>query len=370
MTLRIGIMARGLSGPTGGVRRYIASITHALLTIDRKNEYVLYYDHRSHLGENPTAIEKVINIPSKMLYDHIALPLAVRRDRVDVLFCPKNVVPPLSNCKSVTIVHDLGYMANPTYYAPVDTLYMNLAMRWSIRKSSAIIAVSQNTKADLVSRLGAKAEKIHCIYEAMDENYRLIEDRARLENVRDKYNLPSEFILSVAGLQRRKNLPNLIKAFSLLRERPEINHKLVMIGAPSWQHSAILSEMRASPVRNEIQWLKFIPEEDLPVIYNLATLFVFPSLYEGFGLPLLEAMACGCPVVCSNTSSLPEIAGDAAILVDPTSIEQLADGIYKVLVDDNLQNDLIKKGLERASCFSWERAAKETLEVFEEVYRT
>lgn len=362
-------MARSLTGFMSGTKRYMSNIIRALLATDLKNEYVIYYDQESCLGDNPSAMEKVIKMPTKLLWDHIALPLAAKKDGIDVLFCPKNVVPPLSNCKSVITVHDLGYMVNPTYYPPIDTLYMNMAIRWSVRKSSAIIAVSQNTKIDLVSRLRVKAEKIYCIYESMNEDYIPIKDRARLEDVRDKYNLPSEFFLSLAGLQRRKNLPNLIKAFSLAKERSEINHKLVMVGAASWQHSTILNEVEASPVKDEIMWLKFVAEEDLPAIYNLATALIFPSLYEGFGLPLLEAMACGCPVVCSNTSSLPEIAGGAAILVDPTNVEQLADGIYRVITEDKLRNSLTKKGLKRASYFSWQRAARETLEVFEEVYR-
>lgn len=368
--MRIGIIARSLTGSMSGTKRYLSNIIRALLATDLKNEYVIYYDQESCLDKNPSAMEKVIKMPTKLLWDHIALPLAVRRDRIDVLLCTRNVIPLFVTCKSVVTVYDLSYILYPRYYNLTDSLYMNLGIRWSMGKSSAIIAISQNTKADLVSRLRVKPEKIHCVYLATNENYGLIEDRAQLGNVREKYKLPSEFILSVAGLQPRKNLPNLIKAFCLAKQRLEVTHKLVMIGAPLRQHSAILNEVDASPVRSEIVWLKFVPEEDLPAIYNLATLFVFPSLYEGFGLPLLEAMACGCPVVCSNTSSLPEIAGNVAILVNPTSVEQLADGICRVLTEDNLRNSLIKKGLKRVSSFSWERAAKETLEVFEEVYRT
>lgn len=366
--MRIGIVARNLARQGSGVRRYILSLIQALVTIDQKNKYVIYYDQESYLGTNPDAIERALKMPTRLLWDYVALPLAVRRDGIDVLLCTRNVIPLFVNCKSVVTVHDLTHLMYPRYYNLMNSLYMNLGIRWSMRKSNAIIAVSKNTKADLVSKLGANTAKIHCVYEAMDENYHLIEDRTRLEVVRDKYNLPPEFILSVAGLQPRKNLPNLIKAFCLAKERPEVTHKLVMIGAPLWQHSAIFDEIRASPVISEIVWLKFVPEEDLPAIYNLANLFVYPSLYEGFGLPLLEAMACGCPVVCSNSSSLPEVAGDAAILIDPTSAEQLADGIYRVLVDDNLRQDLTKKGLKRSSQFSWEKAARETLEVLEEVY--
>ena len=147
-----------------------------------------------------------------------------------------------------------------------------------------------------------------------------------------------------------------------------MNHKLVMVGAASWNSSPILAQIEASPVAGEIVRLGYVEEEDLPEIYNLASLFVFPSLYEGFGLPILEAMACGCPVVCSNTSSLPEVAGDAAILVDPTNVEEIADGIQRVLLDQALMSSLTNKGFQQASHFSWERAARETLRVFEEVH--
>ncbi|MFC1925769.1 glycosyltransferase family 4 protein [Chloroflexota bacterium] len=368
MALRIGIMARGDSAAVGGVNRYIANIIPALLSIDQRNEYVVYYDHPSHLGENPAAIEKVIKLPSKMLYDHVALPMQTRRDKIDVLFCTKNVVPPLVSCKSVVTVHDLGYMVDKKHYHPLDTLYMNLAIRWSMRKGSAIIAISQNTKKDLISLLGTKEEKIHCVYFGINSEYRPIENREYLEGVRDKYDLPSEFILAISSLQRRKNLPNLVKAFSLVKERPNVNHKLVIIGVPLWQNSSVFDEINTSPVKDEIMWLKYVPEEDLPAIYNLASALAFPSLYEGFGFPLLESMACGCPVICSNTSSLPEIAGDAAVLIDPMSVEQLADGIISILSDDSLREDLTNKGLERASNFTWEKTAKETLNVFEAVY--
>ena len=221
------------------MRRYIRSVVRALLAIDSKNEYVIYYDHPGQLGKNPGAVEKVINLPGRLLADHVGVPLAARQDKIDVLFCTKNVVPLLTPCKSVVTFHDLGYMADSGYYPFKDTAYMKLAMRWSVRKRNAIIAISQSTKADLVSRLGAEPEKIRCIHHAADEPYRRLEDRDRLESVRAKYNLPSDFILSVAALGPRKNLPNLIDAFSLVRRSPGLNHKLVMVGAASWNSSSI-----------------------------------------------------------------------------------------------------------------------------------
>ena len=356
-------MARDIDGPVSGVKRYVRTLIRNLLAIDSNNEYIIYYNKAVHLGENPSAREKALKAPSKMLWDHIVVPLESVKDHIDVLFCTKNIVPPLVSCSSVVTVYDLGHIIGGIYPA-IDSMYMNIGLRWSIRKSSAIIAISDNTKTDLVTMLGAEEKKIHRIYLGIDASYRLINDSNLLGSVRAKYSLPSKFILTVSSLHRRKNLQNLVRAFSLIKEGDGTDHKLVIVGIPKWQHSAIIDEINSSPFRSEILLLSSIPEHDLPAIYNLASVFAFPSLYEGFGLPLIEAMACGCPVVCSNTSSLPEVAGDAAVLIDPVNIEQLANGISSVLVNQTLKEDLKAKGLRRASQFSWEKTAKETLEVF------
>ena len=356
-------MSRDIGGPVKGTQRYVDSLIRALLDIDHDNEYVVYYNSASCLGGNPTAKEKVINMPAKMLWDHIGIPMAARQDSIDLLFCPKNVVPPMVTCKTVVTVLDLGYLTG-RYYPRLDSLYMNMAMRYSTRKANAVIAISNSTKSDIISYLGVKPEKIHAIHLAADENYRLLDDKALLESIKTKYNLPPFFILAFLSLQRRKNLQNLVKAFSIVKKKNQLEHKLVFVGPSRSQHIEIEKAVGTASVKNDVIWLKAIPEQDLPAIYNLADIFVYPSLYEGFGLPVLEAMACGCPVVCSNTSSMPEVVGDAAVLIDPVDVEQIANGIYSVLSDSVLKEGLKSKGLKRASQFSWGKTAKETLEVF------
>lgn len=359
-------MARSLAGHSSGPRRYVRNIISALLAIDHENEYVIYYDSDSSLDKNPLVEEKIVKMPTKMLWDHIGIPMSVKADAIDVLFCPKNIIPPLVKCKTVITILDLGYVAG-NYYPFIDSLYMNIGMRYSTRKANAVIAISNSTKSDLVSYFGVKPGKIHAIHLAADESYRLLNDKILLDGIRNKYELPSSFILSVASLHRRKNLPNLIKAFSILKKQMRIEHKLVLIGAPSWKYVEIIREMEVLSAAGDIIWLQSIPEEDLSAVYNLADVLVYPSLYEGFGLPVLEAMACGCPVVCSNTSSLPEVAGNAALLVDPMNVSDIADGVYRVLSDKNLRDDLKDKGLRRASQFSWEKTARETLRVITNV---
>jgi len=171
------------------IGRFSSQVQRYFDAFGRANAHLVVYDHPSQVGENPGAEEKVISLKGRLLTDHVGVPWAAKRDKIDLLFCPRNVVPPLAGCKSVVTFHDLGYMVDRTYYANTDTIYMNLAMRWSVRKSTAMIAVSQNTKSDLVTRLGADPRKIHCVYESMDENYRPIKDKTQLERVTEKYQL-------------------------------------------------------------------------------------------------------------------------------------------------------------------------------------
>ena len=287
--LRIGIVARNVSREGSGVRRYITSIVNALLDIDDKNEYVIYYDKDSAPPGNPRATEKVIGAPARLLWDHLALPLATKRDNIDVLLCTRNVVPPLVRCKSVVTVHDLIHIRYPKYFGFKDSLYMNVGMRWSVRKSDAVIAVSQSTKSDLVQSLGAKPERVRCIYEAVDETYMPNKSAEALERTATRLRLPSEFILSVASIEPRKNLVRLVRAFTLLKQTTSLGHKLLLLGTMAGSRSPALAqletEIQSSPVVDDIVRLHRVDEEDLPNIYNLASVLAYPSLYEGFGFP-------------------------------------------------------------------------------------
>ncbi|AXI24805.1 glycosyl transferase family 1 [Methanofervidicoccus sp. A16] len=240
-----------------------------------------------------------------------------------------------------------------------------------MKKSDRIITISKHVKNDLVRHFSISEEKINVIYLGVNEHYKPIPEN-EIEKIKYKYNLKFPFILYVGSEQPRKNFPTLIKAFYKLKTKYGFNNiKLVKAGNPQiskYKRKHIMKLIDKLNLQKDIIFTGYVPEEDLPALYNAADLFVYPSIYEGFGLPPLEAMACGTPVITSNTSSLPEVVGDAGIMVDPYDVDGLSKAMYEVLTNDGLREELRKKGLERAKLFSWKECAEEHLKVYEEVY--
>jgi glycosyltransferase involved in cell wall biosynthesis len=236
------------------------------------------------------------------------------------------------------------------------------------RKATLIIAVSQSTKEGLVNLLGIPPQKIRVVPLAVASRFKVVEDEALKESIRRKYALPPRFFLFVGLLNPRKNGVRLIQAYHRFKSETDLPHKLVFVGAKGWLYEDVLAQIEELGLEKEIIFTGYVADEDLPPIYNLAEALVYPSLYEGFGLPILEAMACGTPVITSNVSSAPEVAGGAALLVDPYDVDQLAEVMYKVASQGDLRAYLTRHGLKRARDFSWEKTALETLAVYEEAY--
>lgn len=361
--MRIGIAARGLDG-RGGVKQYIESLISAFLKIDKENEYYFFYNSPEFIGKYPEANEIVLNSSSKMFWDYYLLPKAAKKYNIDVMLFPKNVLPFFIKCKSLIVIHDLAYyMAELNAYPLIDRIYMRLMINSSVNRANHIIAVSENTKKDIIKFTGARDDKITVIHEASDKKYGIINNETDLNRIRHKYSLSHKFILSHYSLSPRKNINRLLIAFNSLNHK--IPHELVLVGGGSF-NSKIENNLNNNSDSKVVN-LGYVEDEDMPILYNLADLFVYPSLYEGFGLPPLEAMACGCPVISSNTSSLPEVVGDASSMIDPYNIEELAKTIYDVLTDNMLREDKIRKGLERKKLFSWEKCAEEYLKIFKDV---
>lgn len=361
--MRIGIAARGLDG-RGGVKQYIESLTSAFLKIDKENEYYFFYNSPEFIGRYPEAKEIVLNSSSKLFWDYYLLPKAARKYDIDVMLFPKNVLPFFIKCKSVIVIHDLAYyMAELNAYPLIDRIYMQLMINSSVNRVNHIIAVSENTKKDIIKYTGVKDNKITVIHEASDKKYGIIKNEIELDRIRHKYGLNYKFILSHYSLSPRKNIKNLLLAFNRINHK--IPHKLVLVGGGSF-NSKIKNKLINNANSNVVN-LGYVDDQDMPVLYNLADLFVYPSLYEGFGLPPLEAMACGCPVISSNVSSLPEVVGDASFMVDPYNVEELAKTIYEVLTNNKLREEKILKGFERKKLFSWEKCAGECLRIFKDI---
>jgi len=272
--------------------------------------------------------------------------------------------------KTVITIHDLAHEHYPEMVPAHFFHYLKRKLPEDVRKASLIIAVSQSAKNDIVKFLDIPGEKIRVIYNGVDHSFRFIRDSEALEQIKRKYHLPERFILYVGAIQPRKNIAGLIKAYHLLVQKPDFKHHLVIAGGVGWKKGEIYRLVEELDLRKWITFTGAILPADLPILYNLSEAFLFPSFYEGFGLPVLEAMACGVPVVTSNVSALPEVAGDAALYVNPHAVDEMAEGILRILSDEDLRKRCITKGLQQAKLFTWERCAAETLQAFKETLHT
>ncbi|TET54003.1 MAG: glycosyltransferase family 1 protein, partial [Actinobacteria bacterium] len=275
-------------------------------------------------------------------------------------------VLPTSKKPSVLTVQDLAFLRYPEFYTWKNKTYMKSVASFSIKNADALITTSENTRKDLIDLLMVKEDKIFVIYPGVDSIFKPASAQDK-EKVKKKFGLPQNYILAVGTLEPRKNLSCLLKAFALLKKKSDFDFKLVIVGEEGWLYKRIFNDIKKQDLEKETIFTGFIQDKDLPAIYSGASVFVYPSLYEGFGLPALEAMACGTPVVCSNTSSLPEVVGKAALKANPEKPEEFANAISKIVSDANLAKELSKMGYERAKQFSWEKTAKETLSVYKKI---
>ena len=314
-------------------------------------------------------------MPFPCLWTHLRLSWEMARRPPDLLFVPAHVLPIVHPRRSVVTIHDLGYLYYPEAHRLLDRLYLDLSTRYNARAAAHLIADSSVTKRDLIERYGTEPGRITIVYPGYDNTvFQPVRSKEALEAVKAKYGIVGDYVLFVGTLQPRKNLTRLLTAFSLCDLHdpnkfgtPTSNLQLVIAGKRGWLYEQFFRQVEELGLEGRVVFTGYVPEGDLPALLSSARLFVFLSLYEGFGLPVLEAMACETPVVCSNVSSLPEVAGDAAILVDPLNVEGLAAAMERVLGDEELIAGLIERGLEQVRKFSWERCAHETLKVLENV---
>jgi len=290
-------------------------------------------------------------------------------EEMDLFFGPNFKGFFKGNLKNVITIHDMGHEFYPENVEEKVLDYLREELPRAAKLANLIIADSKSTKRDILKFLNVPEEKVKVISIGVDKSFQPIKDPMVLETTRKKYRLSEDFILYLGAIQPRKNITGLIQAYNLLSKRQGFNYDLVIGGGVGWRNENVSRLVVELGLENRIRFTGYIEPLDLPVLYNLATTFVYPSFYEGFGLPVLEAMACGVPVVTSNVSSLPEIAGDAAVYVNPHSVEELSEGIRRILFDGNLRSSCVIKGLERARSFTWEGCARETLKTFNQALR-
>lgn len=364
--MKIGIMLRHYEQQEGGVKVYTKKLLPLLFTMGSRHKYVLIYQNPKLLGtyaSYPNVEEVVSTLPGTVLWDQIAVPLIARRHGLDLIFNPKFTVPFFTRSKTMFVLHGSEWFEIPEHFKRHDQFYFNLFVPLYCRSADAFVAVSNAVKADVVRHTGVAAAKVFPIHNGFDPDvFKPVRDPVQLEAVRRKYNLPKHFILWAGQIESRKNVARLIRAFARMTD--EIPHSLVLAGEQRWNSSAELRTAREVGVESRILLPGWITHADLPAVYSLAELYAFPSLYEGFGIPLLEAMACGTPIVTATTCAAPEVTDGAACLVDPLSVEDIAAGIRRTLFDQDLRRQLIARGLERARDFSWRKCADEVLAVF------
>lgn len=361
--MHIGIDAsRVAPAERTGTERYSFELLAALARHDRYNAYTLYCNGLPAalppLGPNFT----LRALPAPRLWTHLRLgPETVRRSP-DVLFVPAHVLPLLHPRNSVVTIHDLGYLAFPQAHPVARRLELHLTTLWSARAARRLIAISQATKADLVRHYGVAPDKVSVVAHGLAPQFRPA-DRAAIAAVQVRAGISGDYLLYVGTVQPRKNLARLITAFAQADLPSTL--QLVIAGKRGWLTETIMRRAAEVGVAERVRFIGYVADADLPALLGGALAFVFPSLYEGFGMPVLEAMACGAPVLTSATSALPEVTGAAALLVDPRDAGAIAAGLTRLATDAGLRADLRERGLARAAAFTWERCAAETLRVLQ-----
>ncbi|MGQ9521802.1 MAG: glycosyltransferase family 4 protein [Anaerolineae bacterium] len=355
----IGVDAsRSISSRPTGTETYSLRLIQALLSLNPPWRVRLYF-RQTPPDIFPEADLRVIPFPR--LWTHIRLSWEMALRPPDLLFVPAHVLPPIHPRRSLVTVHDLGYRYFPRAHTRFQWVYLDLSTRWNARAATHVLAVSEATRADLVRIYGTPPAKVTVAYPGYDESLTPVRDPAVLAAVRNRYGIPGEYFLYLGTLQPRKNLARLVEAFSRLSTRAV----LVLAGQKGWLADDLFGRIRRLGLEGRVLCTGYVPPEDRAPLLSGALAFVFPSLYEGFGLPVLEAQACGCPVICSSTSSLPEVAGDAALQVHPEDVAALADAMARLEDDPDLRRELVERGFVNLRRFSWERCARTVLQVLE-----
>jgi glycosyltransferase involved in cell wall biosynthesis len=400
--MRVGIDCRTILNPgygeNAGVGHYTYYLVSNLLKLDKKNEYVLFFDN---LLSKTAAEELVADAPNIKLkffpfhqykhflpfaFSHLLTAGALEKEKLGVFHSPAYTLPMAYRGKAVVTVHDLAIYKNPKWFPSKFLVGQSFSTRKlvpeSLKKAAKIIAVSEHTKKDIVEIFKIKPEKIEVIYEGVEirdipgkkEGVCGIETEVCFDDLKARYGLKDNYVLFLGTIEPRKNIDALIKAFcALSRKNKEIGEKyqLVLAGAKGWKHEKVFEEIRKyknnAGQSGAVKYIGYVSARDKFALMKDAACFIFPSLYEGFGLPVLEALSLGVPTITSKVSSLPEIVGEAAVLVNPEKVTEIVDALEKVLTDRQLQSNLREKGIAQAKKFSWKKCAEETLGVYKEV---
>jgi glycosyltransferase involved in cell wall biosynthesis len=358
-----------------GIGRYTRGLVQALASLDTENQYTLLVLGRTGAHFIPATLPTNFRLRFAPISDrwatvlwyrlNLPLPVELFSGRADLFYGPSFTLPP-TFAPSLLTVHDLSFLRYPQGAHPALLAWLTKAVPRSLGRAHHVLADSESTRADLTELMQVPADQITVIGAGVEEHFQPVNEPEILARVRARYQLPDHFVLSISTLEPRKNFTGLIAAFNqIATSAPDLH--LMIAGGKGWLYDDIFAAAEASPLRERIHFAGYVADEDLPALYSLATLFAFPSHYEGFGIPVLEAMACGTPVVCADNSSLPEIAGDAALLVEATDTDALADAMHQLLADASKREKLVQRGFTQAAKFTWEKAATRLIRVYHNV---
>lgn len=407
--MRIGIDYTSAATQGAGIGRYTRELMRALLMQPAPHHYSFFYAKSSRIDESAISNQQstIRRLPFHdkwlmRLWHRLRIPVPVELivGKVDVFHSPDFTLPPtLPGVPTLLTVHDLSFVRDPDSAWPSLRAFLNKAVPRSVKRATHVLADSLATKNDLIELFGTPAEKITVLYSGVEARFAPVRDQAEIERVCAKYQLPRPFILSVGTLQPRKNYGRLIEAFAGLLKHAERSgeaaqskhaveygnshpssplraaqdasgdHHLVITGGKGWMYESIFEQVKSLGLENRVHFPGFVDDADLPALYSAADLFAYVSLYEGFGLPLLEAMACGTPVIASNVSSLPEVVGDVGLQVNPRDVADITQALRAMINQSDLRTTTVAAGLDRARMFSWEKAARELLSIYDGLRR-
>jgi glycosyltransferase involved in cell wall biosynthesis len=347
-----------------GIGTYVRNLVRHLARIDHETTYYLFCRQNDvpRLRDLAANFVPVVDESGGYgLQEHVSIPWKLKRLKADLFHSPHYVLPLLCSTRSIVTIHDCIHLLFPQYLPTSAAVhYAEFMMRSAIRRSSVVLTVSDASRADILRFFPeADAERVQVVPNAIDPAILQDPGEEEKERVRERYQIRGRFVLYAGNIKPHKNLERLIQAYAALRRGGGLDDvKLILIGDEISRHGELRRAVETAGLRQDVRFFGFVPDETLACLYRMASVFAFPSLYEGFGLPPLEAMACGSPVVTSRLSSLPEVVGDAAVLVDPYSVEDIAKGLRRVLSDDALRADLVARGHRRAHHFSWEQSVE------------
>jgi glycosyltransferase involved in cell wall biosynthesis len=364
--MKIGIMLRHLGQHGGGVLVYTHNLLRELVALNTPHEFVFLYRNRQWMGSYDTnghVRERAIGAPCTLLWDQLAVRRAEREEKFDIIFNPKYSLPLMARCPTVFVCHGLDWYVMPHGSRWVDRLSHRYLIPQYARKADAIIAVSNTARQHVIEYLGVAEDRVHTVYLGVDEAFRASIPRERLEEIRSIYQLPQRFFLYCGQIYPPKNFGRLVQAYA--RVGPSFGIPLVVAGTHTWLCEDEITLVDRLGISSWVLWPGWIDRSTLPAFYALAEALLLPSLYEACPGPILEAMSSGCPIVTANRHGTAELAGQAAVLVDPEDVDSIAEGMQRALTDHNLRERIVKRGYQRSRDFTWERCAQGTLEVLE-----